>query len=118
MKTSIIYLLAISFLFQSCYTYRTIDLKDTPIVVGKNYKIRQDAKFVKSKIEAINDSTITIAKGNVVKDILISEIKEIKEPKFSTLKTVGLVLGSGLVVLGIVAAIEMSNFYIGGSLTY
>lgn len=109
MKTSIIYLLAISFLFQSCYTYRTIDLKDTPIVVGKNYKIRQDAKFVKSKIEAVNDSTMTFAKGNVVKDILISEIKEIKESKFSTLKTVGLVLGTGLVVLGVIGAAGVNN---------
>lgn len=118
MKTSIIYLLAISFLFQSCYTYRTIDLKDTAVIVGKNYKIRQDTKFVKSKIEAVNDSTITVAEGNAVKDILMSEIKEMKESKFSTLKTVGLVLGIGLVAAIIVVAIDLGNGFDFGYVPY
>lgn len=110
MKTSILYLILISFLFQSCYTYRTIDLKDSSLVVGKNYKIRQDTKFVKSKLELVSDSTIKVKEGNIHNDIPISKIKEIKESKFSTLKTVGLVLGIGLVVVGVVGAIEMSSF--------
>lgn len=108
MKTSIIYLIVISFLFQSCYTYRAIDLKDTALVVGKNYKIRQDTKFVKSKLEMVNDSTITVKKGNIHNDIPISKIKEIKESKFSTLKTVGLVLGVGLVSVVIYGAMVVS----------
>lgn len=114
MKTSIIYFIIISFLFQSCYTYRTIDLKDSSLVVGKNYKIRQDAKFVNSKLEQVIDSTITVMNDNIPKEIPISEIKEIKEGKFSTLKTVGLVLGIGLVVLGVVGAMAMSDFDLGG----
>ncbi len=114
MKTSILYLILISFLFQSCYTYRTIDLKDSSLVVGKNYKIRQDIKFVKSKLELVNDSTITVMEGNIHNDIPISKIKEIKESKFSALKTVGLVLGIGLVLVGVIGAIEMSSFDMGG----
>ena len=117
MKTSIIYLLAISFLFQSCYTYRAIDLKDTSLVIGKNYKIRQDTKFVKSKLELVNDSTIMVMEGNIQKDIPISKIKEIKESKFSTLKTVGLVSGIGLVGVVIVGAIVMNDFNLGGDFT-
>ncbi|MCI4443774.1 MAG: hypothetical protein JHC39_09785 [Lentimicrobium sp.] len=109
MKTSIIYLIVISFLFQSCYTYRAIDLKDTSLVVGKNYKIRQDTKFVKSKLEIVNDSAITVLEGNTHKDIPITKIKEIKEAKFSTLKTVGLVLGVALVAVGVIGAIEVNN---------
>ena len=109
MKTSILYLILISFLFQSCYTYRTIDLKDSSLVVGKNYKIRQDTKFVKSKLELVNDSTLTVKEGNLHNEISISKIKEIKESKFSTLKTVGLVLGIGLVVLGVVGAVAVNN---------
>lgn len=101
MKTSIIYLIIISILFQNCYTYSTIDLKDTLLVVGKNYKIRQDAKFVKSKLEHVNDSSITVKNGNSHSDISISKIKEIKQFEFSALKTVGLVLGIGLVAAGI-----------------
>ncbi|SHG50719.1 hypothetical protein SAMN05443549_104268 [Flavobacterium fluvii] len=109
MKTSVIYLIVISFLFQSCYTYRTIDLKDSSLVVGKNYKIRQDAKFAKSKMVLVNDSTITVEEGSIQKEIPISEISEIKEGEFSTLKTVGLVLGIGLVVLGVVGAIAVES---------
>lgn len=101
MKTSIIYLIIISILFQNCYTYSTIDLKDTMLVVGKNYKIRQDTKFVKSKLEHVNDSSITVKNGNSHSDISISKIKEIKQFEFSALKTVGLVLGIGLVAAGI-----------------
>ncbi len=115
MKTSILYLILISFLFQSCYTYRTIDSKDSSLVVGKNYKIRQDAKLVKSKLELVNDSTITVKVGDIHYDIPISKIKEIEESKFSALKTVGLVLGIGLVVIGVVGAIELSNFDMGGA---
>jgi hypothetical protein len=109
MKTSIIYLIVISFLFQSCYTYRTIDLKDTSLVVGKNYKIRQDTKFVKSKLNSVNDSTITVLEDYTYKSISISKIKEIQEGKISTLKTVGLILGVGLVVVGIIGVIEVNN---------
>ena len=109
MKTSILYLIVISFLFQGCYTYRTIDLKDTSLVIGKNYKIRQDTKFVKSKLELFTDSTITVKTGNIHEDIPISKIKEIKKSEFSTLKTVGLILGIGSIVLVGGGAIAMSQ---------
>lgn len=65
---------------------------------------------MKSKLELVSDSTIKVKEGNIHNDIPISKIKEIKESKFSTLKTVGLVLGIGLVVVGVVGAIEMSSF--------
>jgi len=109
MKTSVIYLIVISLLLQSCYTYKAIDLKDTSLVIGKNYKIRQNTKFVKSKLETVSDSTITVFEGKIQKDIPISQIKEIKESEFSTLKTVGLVLGIGLIGVVVIGAIEMSN---------
>ena len=110
MKIAIIYLIIISFLFQSCYTYKTIDLKESSLVVGKNYKIRQDTKFVKSKLELVNDSTITVKEGKFRKDIPISKIKEIKVSKFSTLKTVGLVLGIGLVIVGVVGISVVDSY--------
>ncbi|MDR6845926.1 hypothetical protein [Flavobacterium granuli] len=110
MKIAIIYLIIISFLFQSCYSYKTIDLKDSSLVVGKNYKIRQDTKFVKSKLELVNDSTITVKEGKIRKDVSISKIKEIKESKFSTLKTVGLVLGIGLVIVGVIGVSVVDSY--------
>lgn len=117
MKTSIIYLIVISFLFQSCFTYRAIDLKETPLVVGKNYKIRQDTKFEISNLQVVNDSVIIVMEDTHYKNIPISKIKEIKEGKFSALKTVGLVLGIGLVVIVVAGIIEMSDFNIGNDFT-
>ncbi len=100
MKTSIIYLIVISFLFQSCYTYRAIDLKDTSLVVGKNYKIRQDTKFVKAKLETVNDSVITVLESKTYKDIPISKINEFKVSKILTLKNLGFEWGDDLVLVG------------------
>ncbi|MDO9038898.1 MAG: hypothetical protein Q7U59_11190 [Lutibacter sp.] len=121
MKTSIIYLIVISLLLQSCYTHKAIDLSDTELVVGKNYKIRQDTKFVKSKLVTVNDSTITVLVGNTQKNIQIYKIKEIELSKFSTLKTVGLVLGIGIVAVGlagVIVAIAWSNSSIDIPLTF
>ena len=99
MKNRIVYLLIVSFLLQSCYTYKDVDLKKTQLIVGENYKIREVDKFVKSKLQSANDSVITVMEGNVQKDIYTANIKEIKVQKFSTLKTVGLTVGITLSLL-------------------
>jgi len=114
MKNSIIFFVIISFLFQSCYTYKAIDLKETQLIVGKNYKIRQDKKFTKAELKAVSDSTITFVIKNHEINVPATQIKEIKVQKFSTLKTVGLILSAGLVAVVIIGAIEMSDFELGG----
>lgn len=99
MKNTILYLLVVSFMLQSCYTYKAVSIKETPLIVGKNYKIREVDKFVKSKLQSANDSVITVMEGNVQKNIYTANIKEIKVQKFSTLKTVGLTVGITLSLL-------------------
>lgn len=93
MKNLIICVLVFSFFFQSCHTYKEIDIKSTKLVVGKKYQIKQDTKFVKVKLEKVSDSTLTVLEQNTPKQIAVSEIKEIKVKKFSTSKTVWLSLG-------------------------
>ncbi len=61
----------------------------------------------------VSDSTITVLEGEIQKDIPTSLIKEIKESEFSTLKTMGLALGIGLVGAVIIGAIEMCSFSFG-----
>jgi putative cell wall-binding protein len=112
-KNSIIYLVIISFSFQSCYTYRTIDLKETPLIAGKNYKIKQDTKFTKAKLNTTNDSIITFMVNNHEVNVPVSKIKEIKAREFSTLKTAGLVLSLGLVAIVIIGAAAMDDFDLG-----
>lgn len=107
MKSTIIYLLVFSFFFQSCTSYKDIELKETKLVVGKKYKIKQDANFVKVKLEKVNDSTLTVLEGNVKKNIAVSDIKEIKVRKVSAVKTVFLSVGilAGAVLVIAVAAV-------------
>jgi hypothetical protein len=113
MKTSIIYLIAISFLFQSCYTYKAIDLKDDALFSGRNYKISQTNKSEKVKLLFVNDSTLVVSKNDIQKNIPISKITEIKEEKFSTPKTLGLLATLGLTTIIVVGIIAMSDFGIG-----
>ena len=40
----LILLLAISILFQSCFSYKTVEKKADTFVMGKTYKIRQNEK--------------------------------------------------------------------------
>lgn len=106
MKNTVIYLIIFAFLLQSCHSYKSIDLKETKLIVGKNYQIKQDTKFVKVKLEKVSDSTLTVLEAHTQKDIAVSEIKEIKVKQFSTLKTVFLSVGiltAGFVVLGAAA---------------
>ena len=104
MKNTIIYLLVISFMLQSCYSYKAISLNETPLIVGKDYKIKQEDKFVKAKLKIANDSVITVVEGKVEKDIYVANIKEIKVQKFSVLNTVVLTVGLTLSLLVIAGA--------------
>ena len=111
MKNAILYLLVVSFLLQGCYSYKAISLKETPLIVGKNYKIKQEVNFVKATLKTVNDSTLTVLVGKSEKQILITNIKEIKVQKFSVLKTVSLVpiIYAGMVVVYIVSALSEWN---------
>ena len=113
MKNTILYLLIVSFMLQSCYTYKAVSIKETPLIVGQNYKIREVDRFVKSKLQSANDSVITVTEGKVVKDIYTANIKEIKVQKFSTLKTAGLTVGItlSLLVLAGAAVAASGGFY-------
>jgi hypothetical protein len=91
MKNTLLYLLLISFLLQRCYSYRAIDLKQTPLVIGKDYKIKQEGKFVKATLLSLNDSTTIFLVGKKEKHFPIAAIKEIKIQKFSVVKTVSLI---------------------------
>lgn len=112
MKTTIIYLIILSLLFQSCYSYKTIDLKKSSLKVGKTYKIKLEDKFATAKLKAINDSTITVVRSGADRYIIVSDIKEIKEGEFSIIKTIGLVLSIGLSALIIAYIFNPPEYYI------
>lgn len=81
----------LTILLQSCYSYKSIDLKNNNLSQNKEYKINRDGTFFRAKIIDSNDSIIKLKVDGVEKQISKSEIKEIKEKKFSALKTVSLI---------------------------
>ncbi len=99
MKNTTICALLLSFLLQSCYSYKNINLKDTRLVEGKKYKIEQDNKWVKTKLLTINDSIANFKIDKNEKEISISEIQEIKIRKFDAVKTASITVLPILIVV-------------------
>lgn len=95
MKNTMIILIAISFLLQSCYSYKLIDVQKTPLIAEKKYKIIQSSKYENVRLLSSTDSTIVVSNlKNVQNTISIKDIKIIKKRKFSVAKTSVLVITS------------------------
>ncbi|WP_160114573.1 hypothetical protein [Aquimarina sp. AU474] len=80
--------IACLFILSSCHSYRSMDLSTDEIVLNKKYKVTtQDLDQEKIKILKITDYGITTILDKKQKHIPFSEIKEIKNRKFSFIKT-------------------------------
>lgn len=108
MKNRIICLFLISVLLQSCYSYKNIDFKNSTLKEGKVYKINRGGTLLKSKLISSNDTILKVQLNKEEKQIPIVEIKEMKERKFSILKTVGLVpiIYTGITIVYILSALS------------
>ena len=93
MKKLIIYLFLFSFLLQSCYSYRKLDLTTKPFVEGKKYQIKQSGNFEKFKLISQTDTSIVVNKNKTQIIILKNEIIDIKEKRLSVVKTILLPIG-------------------------
>lgn len=97
-----IYFLVILILFQSCYSYKTFDIKNYPQIKPKKVKIEiLDSKIIKGEIINFENEEITLKTISKTKNISISEIKKIKKREFSLLKTslLGGVISISLLVI-------------------
>jgi hypothetical protein len=103
MKKVLSFIIGLSFLLQSCYSYKKIDLKTTSLKPNKVYKINQGKTKYKGRLIGSNDSIITVKQGKVEKQIPIESISIIKKRKFSTTKTVllpiSIVIGATAIIL-------------------
>lgn len=70
MKKIIVFLIAISFLFQSCYSYKSINPTTAYLKNGRIYKIKQQTGFEKVKLKSFTDSTMTVINGKIEKKLL------------------------------------------------
>ncbi len=87
MKNFILFL-AIGILFQSCYSYKTIENNPSKLEVGKNYKIKENRKSIALKVLSKTDSTIVYKSFFKKHEISNDAITSVKKRKFSVVKTI------------------------------
>ena len=101
----LIFLLSISVLFQSCFSYKSVNYND--IAIGKKPKV--EVKGVggtnsKGRLVSKNEQLMILENNGQLQEISVDEIYEVKVRKISIWKTVGrtyLSLGIGALVIGV-----------------
>ena len=91
MKKLSLLLLLLSILFQSCYSYKTVDYNN--IAIEKKQKVEVlmlNKTSVKGQLVSKNDKTMILETKDRQGTIAIEEIRDVKVRKFSFLKSAGL----------------------------
>lgn len=84
-------LLAITFLLQSCFSYRQVDSNPDNAVVGEKYKIEHKNITSKATIKSITDTSLVVVMTNSKeKQIPRKDITKLRKRKFSIVKTAAL----------------------------
>ena len=94
-------LLAIAFLFQSCFNYKRMELVPSKMVTGQKYKIERNHKFFKVTFNRITDSSIIVTKNWKEEQIPLKEITAVKKRKFSIVKTVAVTVAVSAALTGL-----------------
>ena len=87
----LLFLLSFSILFQSCYSYKSIDY--STIEIDKNQKLevlRLNKTSIKGRLVSKNEKTIILQTKNGQGTIPMEEVYNVKVKEFSLLKTAGL----------------------------
>jgi hypothetical protein len=86
----LIFLLSISILFQSCFSFKSVNYND--IAIGKKPKVEVKGvggKKIKGRLVSKNEQTMTLETKVGQQTIAVEEIYDVKVRKFSFLKTLG-----------------------------
>ena len=102
---NLLLLLSISFLLQSCFTYREADINPSTMIIGEKYKITTNHKISKVILKSISDSSIVVIKNWKEQQIPFKEITNIRKRKFSVVKTIVLppIVAATIVALFIIS---------------
>ena len=85
-------LLSFIILFQSCYSYKTVNYNSIPIEKKQKYKVKGVGGIkIEGTLFSKNEQILTLDKNGQLQKIPVSEIYEVKIRKFSILKSFGLV---------------------------
>ena len=86
-----IFLLSFSILFQSCFSYKTVDYNNIAIEKKQKFEVfGVEGTNIKGRLVSKNDQLIILENNGQLQEMPVSEIYEVKVRKFSILKSTGL----------------------------
>ena len=101
-----IFLLSFSILFQSCFSYKTVDYNNIAIEKKQKFEVSGvGGKNIKGRLVSKNEQLMILKNNGQLQEMPVSEIYEVKVRKFSILKSAGLlgsIYATVIVVLGVV----------------
>ncbi|MDB4010205.1 hypothetical protein N9484_04155 [Polaribacter sp.] len=99
MKNFSLLLLLLSILFQSCYSYKTVDYNKIAIEKKQKFEVKGvKGKYIKGRLVSKNEQTMTLETKVGQQTIAVEEIYDVKVRKFSFLKSAGVIVGSYVTV--------------------
>ena len=102
----LVILLLFSFLFQSCFSYRTLDYNNIAIEKKQKFEIEKlDSSKLTGRLVSENAESITLENNRGLQTVEKNDIQQIKVRKFSILKLAGGVVGTYLIAVIAVLAL-------------
>jgi hypothetical protein len=108
----LILLLLFSFLFQSCFSYKSVNFDDIKNEKKQKFEVSKlDKTNIKGRLVSIDENVMVLENRKGNQTINENEIYDVKVRKFSILKTIT-GLGSSYVFIGIgaLALLSLSGF--------
>ena len=95
----LIFLLSFSILFQSCFSYKSIDINTIAIEKKQKFEFEKvDQTKVNGRLVSINKEKIILKNKGNSQTVLKAEIRDVRVKKFSILKSSGVVTLAALLV--------------------
>ena len=105
----LIFLFLFSILFQSCFSYKTVDFNNIAIEKKQNFELEKlDSSELTGRLVSKNEKIIVLENNRGLQTILKSEIQEVKVRKFSILKSVGTAGSIYFVAVAAILVISLS----------
>jgi len=104
-----IFLLSFSILFQSCFSYKTVDYNNIAIEKKQKFEVSGvRGKNIKGRLVSKNEQLMILENKGQLQEMPVSEIYEVKVRKFSILKSAGLLGSIYATVVVVLAAVFIS----------
>ena len=104
-------LLLFSFLFQSCFTYKSVNFNDIKNEKKQKFEVSKlDKTNIKGRLVSIDENVMILQNRNGNQTINENEIYDVKVRKFSILKLATGIVGTygAFVVIGVLALVSFA----------